>query len=45
MWSIPPPSTPPQMAARPTLRVAQDEAIPLLAARVGAAYRAEELVE
>ncbi len=44
MWAIPPPSNPPQMAARYTLRPAASQANRLLAARIGMAFRGEELV-
>lgn len=44
MWAIPGPSVPPQMADRRTMRPAQAEAQRLLALRIGAAFRGEELV-
>lgn len=44
MWAIPPPSSPPQMAARYTIRPAAQQANSLLAVRIGAAYRGEEML-
>jgi hypothetical protein len=44
MWAIPPPSAPPQMAARYTLRPAAQMANQLLAARIAAAFMGEGLV-
>lgn len=44
MWAIPGPASPPQMAARYTLRPAATEAYRLLPMRIGAAFRGEELL-
>lgn len=41
--AIPPPSDPPRMAARPTLRPAADANYPKLPGWIGAAYRGERL--
>lgn len=43
MHAIPPPSEPPLMAARPTLRPAADAHYPGLAGNIGRAYRGESL--
>lgn len=40
MWAIPPPSSPPQMAARPTLRPSAQIAYDGLARRIAIAYQA-----
>lgn len=44
MWAIPPPSEPPRMAARFTLRPAASLAYKKLGARIGAFFRGEETV-
>lgn len=44
MWAVPPPSEPPQMAARYTLRPAASMAYKLLPVRMGIAFRGEEML-